>query len=88
MVDAARDRLQVPAELDLPLSYSGGLFQLRESLLAPFQAVLGSRTRKYRLGAARLPPEAGAALHAAKLGGAPLAATSIAALEAQLATGD
>ena len=89
MVDAVRDRLQVPAELDLPLSYSGGLFQLPEPLLAPFQAALNSRTRRYRLAAARLPPEAGAALHAAKLGGAPLPARSIAALEAQLnAAGD
>jgi len=89
MVDAVRDRLQVPAELDLPLSYSGGLFQLPEPLLAPFQAALNSRTRRYRLAAARLPPEAGAALHAARLGGAPLPARSIAALEAQLnAAGD
>ena len=89
MVDAVRDRLQVPAELDLPLSYSGGLFQLPEPLLAPFQAALNSRTRRYRLAAARLPPEAGAALLAANLGGAPLPARSIAALEAQLnAAGD
>jgi N-acetylglucosamine kinase-like BadF-type ATPase len=89
MVDAVRDRLQVPADLDLPLSYSGGLFQLRELLLVPFQAALNSRTRRYRLAAARLPPEAGAALHAAKLAGTPLPSTSIAALEAQLtAAGD
>jgi N-acetylglucosamine kinase-like BadF-type ATPase len=85
IVDAVRDRLQVPAELDLPLSCSGGLFQLRELLLAPFAAALGSRPRRYRLTAARLPPDAGAALYAAKLAGAPLATGSIAALEAQLA---
>jgi len=89
IVDAVRDRLQVPAELDLPLSYSGGLFQLRELLLAPFGAILNRRTRKYRLAAARLPPDAGAALYAAKLAGAPLSSRSIATLEAQLtATGD
>jgi len=88
IVDAVRDRLQVPAELDLPLSYSGGLFQLRELLLAPFEAALGSRTRRYRLAAARLPPDAGAALYAAKLAGAPLPARSIAALEAQLSATD
>jgi len=89
MVDAVRDRLLVPAELDVPLSYSGGLFQLRELLLAPFEAALNIRARKYRLAAARLPPDAGAALYAAKLAGAPLAARSIAALEAQLtAAGD
>jgi N-acetylglucosamine kinase-like BadF-type ATPase len=89
IVDAVRDRLQVPAELDLPLSYSGGLFQLRELLLAPFEAALSSRTRRYRLAAARLPPDAGAALYAARLAGAPLPARSISALETQLtATSD
>jgi N-acetylglucosamine kinase-like BadF-type ATPase len=89
IVDAVRDRLQVPAELDLPLSYSGGLFQLRELLLAPFEAMLSRRTRRYRLAAARLPPDAGAALYAARLAGAPLSSRSIATLEAQLtATGD
>ncbi len=41
--------------------------------------------RGYRLLAARLPPDAGAALHAAKLAGAPLPATSIGALEAESA---
>jgi hypothetical protein len=52
-------------------------------LLAPFETALTHRARRYRLLAARLPPEAGAALHAAKLAGLPLAAASIAALEAQ-----
>jgi N-acetylglucosamine kinase-like BadF-type ATPase len=88
IVDAVRDQLQVPVEMDLPLSYSGGLFQLRELLLAPFEAALNGRARKYRLAAARLPPEAGAALHAARLAGTPLAARSIAALEGQLTAAD
>jgi N-acetylglucosamine kinase-like BadF-type ATPase len=83
IVDAVRDRLQVPATLDLPLSYSGGLFQLRELLLAPFEAALAGRERRYRVSAARLPPDAGAAVHAAKLAGAPLATSSLATLEAQ-----
>jgi N-acetylglucosamine kinase-like BadF-type ATPase len=83
IVDAVRDQLQVPPELELPLSYSGGLFQLQDLLLAPFEAVFTARSRKYRLVAARLPPDAGAALHAAKLAGEPLAARSIAALESQ-----
>jgi len=84
IVDAVRDQLQVPADLDLPLSYSGGLFQLRELLLEPFEAALAARARRYRLCAARLPPDAGAALQAARLAGAPLAERSIAALEARL----
>jgi N-acetylglucosamine kinase-like BadF-type ATPase len=90
IVDAVRDRLQVPADLDLPLSCSGGLFQLGELLLAPFEAAVNGGARRYRLASARLPPDAGAALYAAKLAGTPLAAESIATLEAQLTatTGD
>ncbi|HEY6824095.1 MAG TPA: BadF/BadG/BcrA/BcrD ATPase family protein, partial [Steroidobacteraceae bacterium] len=87
IVDAVRDQLQVPGELDLPLSYSGGLFQLRELLLEPFEAALAARARRYRLSAARLPPDAGAALQAARLAGAPLAPSSIATLETQLTPG-
>ena len=83
IVDAVRDRLQVPATLDLPLSYSGGLFQLRELLLAPFEATLAGRERRYRVSPARLPPDAGAALYAAKLAGTPLAPSSLATLESQ-----
>jgi N-acetylglucosamine kinase-like BadF-type ATPase len=86
IVDAVRDQLQVPAELDLPLSYSGGLFQLRELLREPFEAALAARARRYRLSAARLSPDAGAALQAARLAGTPLRESSIAALEAQLTT--
>ncbi|HTL93579.1 MAG TPA: BadF/BadG/BcrA/BcrD ATPase family protein [Steroidobacteraceae bacterium] len=84
IVDAVRDQLRVPADLDLPLSYSGGLFQLHELLLEPFEAALAARARRYRLSPARLPPDAGAALQAARLAGAPLPERSIAALEARL----
>jgi hypothetical protein len=63
--------LCVPAELQLPVSYSGSLFQLRDLLLAPLEASLARRARKYRFLAARLPPDAGAALHAERLCGAP-----------------
>ena len=86
IVDAVHDRLQVPAHVDLPVSYSGGLFQLRPLLLAPFESALLARGRRYRLAAARLPPDAGAAVYASKLAGAPLAGRSIAALEEQLTT--
>jgi len=85
IVDAVRDRLQVPSDLQLPLSYSGGMFRLPGPLLAPFEAALATRKRSYRLLSARLPPDAGAALHAAKLAGTPLTAVSINALERQLA---
>jgi len=57
---------------------------LCELMLEPFEAALAARSRRYRLSAARLPPDAGAALQAARLAGTPLAERSIAALEAQL----
>ena len=85
IVHAVRDRLRVPHEVHLPLSYSGGIFQLGELLLVPFEAALTNRTRRYRLLPARLPPDGGAALYAAKLAGTPLPAASIDALEASLA---
>jgi N-acetylglucosamine kinase-like BadF-type ATPase len=84
IVDAVRDRLRVPAEMQLPVSYSGSLFQLRDLLLAPLEASLACRARKYRFLTARLPPDAGAALHAARLGGEPLAEASLTALERQV----
>lgn len=83
-IEAVRAQLQVPAEAPLPVSYSGGLFRLRELLLEPLEAALVKRSSGYRFLAARLPPEAGAALQAAKLSGAPLAASSIATLESGL----
>jgi N-acetylglucosamine kinase-like BadF-type ATPase len=85
-VEAVRAQLEVPREAELPVSYSGGLFRLRELLLTPLQAALVKRASRYRFLAARLPPEAGAALYAARLGGTPLAAQSIGALESALHT--
>jgi hypothetical protein len=66
------------------VSCSGSLFQLRDLLLTPLQTALTGSARTYRFLRARLPPEAGAALQAAKLSGEPLTAGSIAMLEADM----
>ena len=84
IVHAVRVRLQIPEGVAVAVSYSGGLFQVGEPLLAPLGAQLARRSDAYRLTAARLPPDAGAALQAAKLGGSPLSAQSIAALASNL----
>ena len=84
IVDAVRDQLQVPQATELAVSYSGGLFQLGDLLLTPLQAALTGTPRKYRFLGARLPPDAGAALQAAKLSGTPLTAGCIAMLEAHM----
>jgi N-acetylglucosamine kinase-like BadF-type ATPase len=88
IVDAVRAQLRVPPAVELAVSCSGGLFQLRDLLLAPLQATLTGRTRAYRFFGARLPPEAGAALQAAKLSGTPLSAGSIAMLQARMRGND
>jgi N-acetylglucosamine kinase-like BadF-type ATPase len=81
MVDAVRDELRVPAEVELVVSCSGGLFELRDLLLAQFESTIGGRDRRYRFLQARLPPDAGAAVLAAKRAGMPLEVASLGALE-------
>lgn len=87
LVDAVRSSLQVPPTVRLAVSYSGDLFESHELLLEPLRAAIGNPSRNYGFLAARLPSDAGAAVHAAKLSGAPLADASIAALEAHFRPG-
>ncbi len=86
MVAAVHARLQVPADVTLPVSYSGGLFERPDLLLAPLRKALESDVR-YRLATPRLPPEAGAALQAARLGGTALAVRAVARLVQECARG-
>ncbi len=81
IVHAVHVTLDVPAPVELPVSCTGGMFELRELLLAPFDAALARQQGRYRRVSARLPPEAGAALYAAKLSGSALDERAIAALE-------
>jgi N-acetylglucosamine kinase-like BadF-type ATPase len=83
IIDAVRRQLRVPPQARLAVSYSGGMFESNGLLLEPLREALASPARNYSFLSARLPSDAGAALHAAKLSGTPLAAASIAALEAQ-----
>ncbi len=82
LIDAVRNGLHVPADVRLAVSYSGDLFEPHDLLLAPLRLSVESPSRNYSFVAARLPSDAGAAVHAAKLAGSPLADASIAALEA------
>lgn len=87
LVDAVHRQLAVPPQLTLSVSYSGGLFQQRDLLLAPLLARLASSDARYRIVAPRLPPAAGAALYAAKCSGTRLSASAIGALEAHYGRG-
>jgi N-acetylglucosamine kinase-like BadF-type ATPase len=81
IVDAVRTQLGVLPQRELTVSCSGGLFGEPDLLLEPLREVLAKRAYSYRVAEARLPPEAGAALYAAKISGNPLAEGAIAALE-------
>lgn len=87
IVDAVYDQLHIPAHADVPVSYSGGMFNERQLLLDPFLANLSKNTRTYRVVPPRLPPVAGAALYAACLGGSPLGAPAVRALETRFSQG-
>ena len=84
IIHAVRCQLRVPDTVGVPVSYSGGMFRLGELLLTPLQSALAARGMKYRLVKPRLPPEGGAALHAARLSGFPLDAQAVTALENRL----
>lgn len=83
MVDAVRDRLDVAADLPLPVSYTGGLFGDGGLLRAPFEQALAACARPYRLQAPRLAPVLGAALYAARSAGQPLSGAALDRLAAQ-----
>lgn len=85
MVRAVRDQLGVPAGLAAKVSYSGGMFSFGfflDSLRSSLAALGGG----YELVAPRLAPVLGAALYAARLGGAPLSGEAISRLRSGPAT--
>jgi N-acetylglucosamine kinase-like BadF-type ATPase len=85
LVHAVREALQPPPQAMLPVSYSGGMFQFGETLLNPLRVALRAGARQYEFAAPKLTPAAGAALYAARLGGAPLSSTAVAELARQCA---
>jgi N-acetylglucosamine kinase-like BadF-type ATPase len=81
MVDAVRVRLDCPADMLLPVSYSGGMFKLTELVLEPFRAALRCSAHPYECVAPELPPACGAALYAAKTFGSPLTESALTAIK-------
>jgi N-acetylglucosamine kinase-like BadF-type ATPase len=88
IVHALRDQLDVPPQVSLPVSYSGGMFPLDGLLKPMLEAALSAGDRHYEFVAPQLPPAAGAALYAVKLAGAMLSPGSIAELARSLESGD
>ena len=77
IVDAVRVQLQIPADVNVPVSASGGLFQPDNGLRQLLESELQRRSAQFRFVAARLPPDVGAAIEAARLNGTPLGARSL-----------
>jgi N-acetylglucosamine kinase-like BadF-type ATPase len=80
IVDAVREQLRIPADVPIPVSASGGMFQPGNGLSERLELELQRRCARYRFVAAALPPEVGAAIQAARLDGTRLGAESLAAL--------
>jgi len=75
LVDAVRDRLGAPDGASLPVSYSGGMFQVRRVREA-FAGELAGRAGAYVVHEPLYDPVVGAALYAAVLAGTPLDAAA------------
>jgi N-acetylglucosamine kinase-like BadF-type ATPase len=69
IVEAIRRQLQYSEGETVNLSYSGGVFQSGELILAPFREQLARWSADYRIVAPRFTPALGAAIYAARLSG-------------------
>jgi N-acetylglucosamine kinase-like BadF-type ATPase len=70
----------------IPLSYSGGVFETGDRVVAPFRRALLKQSADFDLRKPLLPPGAGAALYAARDSGRPLDAGAIARLRSHFST--
>jgi N-acetylglucosamine kinase-like BadF-type ATPase len=77
VIDAVRQALEFEPGEDVPLSYSGGVFNAGTLILDPFKRHLKARSACYRLQAPIASPGAGAAIHAARLAGQPLSIPAV-----------
>jgi len=84
IVHAVRGRLAVPQHEPITVSYSGGMFKFEALLLAPLRDILMDDARQYNFSAPLLPPDAGAAIYAARLNETLLSDVAITALRGQL----
>lgn len=82
LIDAVCGQLRIPAQADIAVSCSGGMFRPDSRLREPFESELRRRPSRYRFVEPLLPPDAGAAIQAARLNGTPLEAAGLEALRA------
>jgi N-acetylglucosamine kinase-like BadF-type ATPase len=77
IVEAVRQALRFAPDEGVPVSYSGGVFNAGELILAPLRRQLEQYCARYELKTPMLEPKLGAAIYAAKLTGQPLAPAAI-----------
>jgi N-acetylglucosamine kinase-like BadF-type ATPase len=77
IADAVRRGLEFTPGEDVPLSYSGGVFNTGALILTPFRRHLAAQPCTFRLTTPLVAPSGGAAIYAAKLAGEPFAASAI-----------
>ena len=77
IVDAVRVQLEVPSDVNVSVSTSGGLFQPDNGLRQLLESELQRRSAQYRFVAPLLPPDVGAAIEAARLNGTPIGAKGL-----------
>lgn len=80
IVDGVRGQLPIPADVPIPVSSSGGMFQPGNGLRGRLQSELQRRCARYRFVAPLLPPDVGAAIQAARLNGTSLTTEALEAL--------
>jgi N-acetylglucosamine kinase-like BadF-type ATPase len=82
MIEAIRRQIGFTADETVRVSYSGGVFNSQDLILAPLRHALSTFSRHYDLTEPLLSPSLGAALYAARIAGEPLPAAAIARLHA------
>jgi N-acetylglucosamine kinase-like BadF-type ATPase len=77
IVEAVRQALEFGADEAVPLSYSGGIFNAGDLIIAPLRGHIAQYSESYDLRAPIMSPCLGAAIYAARLAGQPMSATAI-----------
>ena len=85
LVEAVATKLQIPPDMSILVSYTGGMFRMGERLTAPLVSALKLRSARYVVQQPRFTPEIGAALQAARLNKTPLNPSSLDALDEAVA---
>jgi len=84
-VIAVRAALGVPAQVALPVSYTGGAFSGSAWLVDAFKLALDASHARYEFRAPLFPPVVGVAMYAARLAGTPLRDSALENLKAHCA---